>query len=163
MVSRQETARPLLTPGEVMQLPMDEEVVMVAGLAPIRAKKLKYYEDNNFTRRIYPPPSLSEGGYSDKPPARTDDWASLKIPVATERNVSSDPTLGGSAAEEGSLHRHPELIEQSVTPPEHKEELTWLGDEDSQDSDIDDLSKLDRNANRVARLAALDPSDGIPL
>ena len=38
MVSRQETARPLLTPGEVMQLPTDESVVMLSGHAPIRAK-----------------------------------------------------------------------------------------------------------------------------
>ncbi|WP_370468669.1 50S ribosomal protein L28, partial [Pseudomonas canadensis] len=29
MVSRTETARPLLTPGEVMQLPSDQEIVMV--------------------------------------------------------------------------------------------------------------------------------------
>ncbi|MFF6703132.1 type IV secretory system conjugative DNA transfer family protein, partial [Pseudomonas aeruginosa] len=35
MVSRQETARPLLTPGEVMQLPPDEAVVMVSSVAPI--------------------------------------------------------------------------------------------------------------------------------
>ena len=32
MVSRQETARPLLTPGEVMQLPHDDELVLVSGL-----------------------------------------------------------------------------------------------------------------------------------
>jgi type IV secretory pathway TraG/TraD family ATPase VirD4 len=38
MVSRQETARPLLTPGEVMQLPPADELVLVSGLAPIRAK-----------------------------------------------------------------------------------------------------------------------------
>ena len=31
MVSRQETARPLLTPGEVMQLPPDDELVLVSG------------------------------------------------------------------------------------------------------------------------------------
>ena len=36
MVSRQETARQLLTPGEVMQLPPDDELVLVAGLSPIR-------------------------------------------------------------------------------------------------------------------------------
>jgi len=58
MVSRQETARPLLTPGEVMQLPFEDEVVMVSGLAPIRAKKLKFYEDANFTSRVLPPPVL---------------------------------------------------------------------------------------------------------
>ena len=32
MISRQETARPLLTPGEVMQLPPDDELVLVSGL-----------------------------------------------------------------------------------------------------------------------------------
>jgi type IV secretion system protein VirD4 len=50
MVSRQETARPLLTPGEVMQLPPDEAVVMVSSVAPIKAKKLRYYADANFKR-----------------------------------------------------------------------------------------------------------------
>jgi len=58
MVSRQETARPLLTPGEVMQLPPADELVLVSGLAPIRAKKLRYYEDRNFTSRVLPPPNL---------------------------------------------------------------------------------------------------------
>ena len=32
MVSRQETARPLLTPGEVMQLPSSDELVLVSGI-----------------------------------------------------------------------------------------------------------------------------------
>ena len=39
MVSRQETARQLLTPGEVMQLPADEQVVMLSGQPPIKATK----------------------------------------------------------------------------------------------------------------------------
>ncbi|KMY86400.1 Type IV secretion system protein VirD4 [Candidatus Paraburkholderia calva] len=43
MVSRSETARPLLTPGEVMQFPPADEIVMVAGTSPIRAKKARYY------------------------------------------------------------------------------------------------------------------------
>ena len=55
MVSRQETARPLLTPGEVMQLPPTDEIVMVAGAPPIRAKKARYFEDrvsrNAYCRR----------------------------------------------------------------------------------------------------------------
>ena len=59
MVSRQETARPLLTPGEVMQLPPTDELVLVSGLAPIRAQKLRYFEDRNFNTRVTPPPALS--------------------------------------------------------------------------------------------------------
>ncbi len=45
MVSRSETARPLLTAGEVMQLSPSDEIVMVSGLYPIRAKKARYFED----------------------------------------------------------------------------------------------------------------------
>ena len=58
MVSRQETARPLLTPGEVMQLPPDDELVLVSGRHPIRAKKARYFEDAEMKARILPPPVL---------------------------------------------------------------------------------------------------------
>ena len=76
MVSRQETARPLLTPGEVMQLPARDALVLVSGLAPIRARKLRYFEDANFTGRVMPPPApASDGAYPDRPPARPDDWS----------------------------------------------------------------------------------------
>lgn len=45
IVSRQETARPLLTPDEIMQLLPNDEIVMVAGTPPIRAIKARYFED----------------------------------------------------------------------------------------------------------------------
>ncbi len=56
MVSRSETARPLLTPGEVMQLPPSDEIVVVSGLHPIRARKARYFEDARCQERILPPP-----------------------------------------------------------------------------------------------------------
>ncbi|MGR4870331.1 conjugal transfer protein TraG [Variovorax sp. LARHSF232] len=80
MVSRQESARALLTPGEVMQLPAHESLVLVAGQPPIRARKLRYYEDRNFLRRLRPPPALAEGGFADRPPPRPDDWSALPAP-----------------------------------------------------------------------------------
>src|SRR3954451_18779561 len=55
MVSRQETARPLLTPGEVMQLPSTDDLVLVSGCPPIRAKKARYYEDPRLKERVLPP------------------------------------------------------------------------------------------------------------
>ena len=55
MVSRQETSRPLLTPGEIMQLPAADELVMVSGAPPVRAQKLRYYADRNFVDRVIPP------------------------------------------------------------------------------------------------------------
>ncbi len=70
MVSRQETSRPLLTPGEVMQLPAGDELVLVSGLSPIRARKLRYFEDRRFTARMAPPPMLEKGAHPDRPAAR---------------------------------------------------------------------------------------------
>ncbi|HEY1245439.1 MAG TPA: IncP-type conjugal transfer protein TraG [Hyphomicrobiaceae bacterium] len=74
-MSEQETPRPLLTPGEVLQLPADEALVLVSGAPPIRARKLQYYADRNFTGRCLPAPPLSEGRFADAPPTRGDDWS----------------------------------------------------------------------------------------
>ena len=56
----QHVARPLLTAGEVLQLPEDEEIIFVAGHPPIRAKKLRYYQDRNFTKRLIDAPETSD-------------------------------------------------------------------------------------------------------
>jgi type IV secretion system protein VirD4 len=77
MVSRQETSRQLLTPGEVMQLPATDELVLLSGAPPIRAQKLRYFEDGRFTARLSPPPHLDDGGYADRPRPRSDHWKGL--------------------------------------------------------------------------------------
>lgn len=89
-LSRQESPRPLLTPGEVMQLPPKESVVMVSGVAPIRARKLRYYEDPNFTRRVSAPPTLQPGRYLDAPTARPDDWTGLPPPTVSAAVLQPD-------------------------------------------------------------------------
>jgi len=101
MVSRQETARPLLTPGEVMQLPPADELVLVSGLAPIRAKKLRYYEDRNFIRRRAPPPALSERGYIDRPLPRSDAWSGRVRDVSEHlaKKLDRASTVGGEIEE----------------------------------------------------------------
>ena len=53
-VSDHEMPRPLLTPGEVMELGDEESLVFVAGKPPIRAKKVFYYKDLNFGQRLLP-------------------------------------------------------------------------------------------------------------
>lgn len=55
MVSRQEVPRPLLTPGEVMQLPPDEALILTGSAPPIRAKKVRYFAEPVFKERIRPP------------------------------------------------------------------------------------------------------------
>ncbi len=162
MVSRQEMARPLLTPGEVMQLPPDEAVVMISGHPPIKARKLRYYEDENFTRRVLPPPALAAGRYADVPPARPDDWSDLAIPaVPATPAMSSTDDLGG--ADDGGPRRQPELSETVAYDPLPDAHATDLALLDDDDLPLPLPGQLDPAMQRTARLASLNPNDGIDL
>ncbi len=161
MVSRQETARPLLTPGEVMQLPPDESVVMVSSVAPIKAKKLRYYADANFQQRVLLPPALAAGHYADAPPARPDDWSGLAIPAVPSTPAAQAEGFAATA-DDGGPRRQPELSETVAYDPEPDipaSDLSLLDDDDSPPLP----SQLDPSMQRVARLASLDPNDGIEL
>ncbi len=160
MVSRQETARPLLTPGEVMQLPPDDDVVMVSGHPPIQAKKIRYYLDTNFNTRIQAPPPLRPGHYADVPAPRPDDWAGLAIPATSI--LSLVLPAHGEVIDDGGLQQQPELAEVAFTPePEHTVDDLGLLDDD--DLPLPLPAQLDPRLQRTARLAALDPDDGIAL
>lgn len=116
MVSRQETARPLLTPGEVMQLPNDEALVLLAGTPPIRAKKLRYYEDENFSARCLPAPQLGEEiEYGDAPEQRGHDWGSArkKVNRKLQRQIIADQF--NCSSDEGGLKREPTLFDEFGT------------------------------------------------
>ncbi|WP_395336837.1 conjugal transfer protein TraG [Novosphingobium sp. BL-8H] len=108
MVSRQETARALLTPGEVMQLNPAEELVLASGAPPIRATKLRYFEEPVFAERAIAPPKLSTKGYADAPPPRKNDWSGqvrgvddrLASPAA-DLEAEDDETAGKPVATGG--------------------------------------------------------------
>jgi type IV secretion system protein VirD4 len=135
MVSRQETARALLTPGEVMQLPPTDELVLVAGLAPIRAKKLRYFEDANFKTRLGSPPPLTDTGYADYPARRSDDWTGTTAqPV--EEEMGND---AGDGFHDGGTQqvREPDLPEQAAPRNEPSRPLNPLGIDEDVDPAID--------------------------
>jgi type IV secretion system protein VirD4 len=114
MVSRQETARPLLTPGEIMQLPPADEIVMVAGTPPIRAKKARYFEDARLQERILPPPELPSVP-ATKP--ATDDWTSRVI-VAADRPTTTAASGAEGDPDNAGIRREPELPEhEEIVPP----------------------------------------------
>src|SRR5258708_36763052 len=64
MRERQEPARPLLTAGEVMQLPPADELVLVSAVPPIRAKKARYFEDRRLAERVRPPPRIGNSAFN---------------------------------------------------------------------------------------------------
>jgi len=167
MVSRQESARQLLTPGEVMQLPPDDEVVMVSGHPPVRAKKLRFYSDANFTPRLLPAPQLSAEGYADKPTARGDDWSGEFDRVAVEAVKDAAAAMD---SDEGGLRRQPELemtVPQAAPVDEEPQhDVAALLDDDDAEIEVERARAVragERQLQRTARNAALDPDDGIAL
>jgi type IV secretion system protein VirD4 len=131
MVSRQETARALLTPGEVMQLPATDELVFVAGTPPVRAQKLRYFEDRTFAARVLPPPMLAANGYADCPPEREHDWrGAVSNPDARLGEIKEQ--VDCEAADDGlEQARHPALeIDQPVTPEAVTDDPLGLGDDE---------------------------------
>ena len=81
MVSRQETARQLITPGEIMQLPSNQEIILLSGFSPIKADKVRYYADKNFTGRVSSPPQISPDGYGGLSPNTPCVWGIETRPV----------------------------------------------------------------------------------
>ena len=112
MVSRQETARPLLTPGEVMQLPPDQAIVLVSGLAPVRARKLRHYEDANFVSRLLSPPRLATDEYHDRPAVRPSDWPGQVRTVDLRLATLPYRDLMQAGAEKGGLKQQLTLFDQ---------------------------------------------------
>ncbi len=160
MVSRTETSRPLLTPGEVMQLPPADEIVMVSGLPPIRAKKARYYEDARFQERILPPPVLAR-----QKEAQQDDWSARSLaprpdifdPPHVEHMDDDDPRAAD--------RRHQPELERRNTV-EKKEPLDNEFAPDPAD-DLDEhaprLGRMNEIMQGVARQASLDRGDDMGL
>ena len=160
MVSRQETARQLLTPGEVMQLPPDEEIVMVSGHPPARAKKLRYYEDANFNSRVLPPPTLVAGEYPDRPAPRPDDWSGRTAPTSPIQATRASTDF----EDDGGPRQQPELDPpEQAQPTPAIDELARLDDDDFDSETATDRFTPDRRLQLTARIAALDPDDGLAL
>ncbi len=174
MVSRSETARPLMTPGEVMQLPTTEEIVMVAGAPPIRAKKARYFEDRRLAERILPTPTQTEDAIIAKP----DDWSAL-APVhpsasvadarngdemasanvaRTDGNAEDDPANAGLRREPG-LEWHKDIAPEPIKPAVNE----FDPEMDQRDDDTIRVRALVRNVRSIARQVSLDPGDGMEL
>jgi len=159
MISRQETARPLLTAGEVMQLPPNDELVLMSGCPPIRAKKARYFEDRRFAERILPPAKLDR---MSEPPA-PDEWSSLP-PRRPSATLLAEIDKGEDTANSG-LRREPELPdhlaiakETTVSPPSKEFAVT-----DDTDDSVLQARVLSQRMRGLARQAALDPGDGLGL
>ena len=174
MVSRSETARQLLTPGEVMQLPAADEIVMVAGVHPIRAKKIRYFKDRRFTERVLSPPDPKAGIGQPRP----DDWSALapvsappmpdpaedakpkkpkKKKAGKKKQEADDDAANADLRREPEIERHVDIAPPPTPAPDNEFEL------DEPDTDAVRQATVRRHMQNMAQQASLDPDDGIEL
>ena len=139
MVARQETQRPLLTPGEIMQMPPKEQAVMVSGMAPIQCTKLRYYSDQNFKQRLLPPPELQ-----DISPLSLSDVQSVN-PESAMRNAESSESGGHEVVRE--------LVQEQPKAPDIDPTERTISIDDGPDAQID------QSLETIRKAAALDRAD----
>jgi type IV secretion system protein VirD4 len=158
MVSRQETSRPLLTPGEVMQLSPNEAIVMVSGVHPVRARKVRYYEDPQFQRRILKPSRAVPIDLVMRP----DEWSwhapippSVKL-LAALTNKRRDQN--GGIRCEPELPQHEEVV---LNAPLADNEFDATPDEG--ETYAVQAAGLNRSMQGPARAVSLDPDDKMGL
>jgi type IV secretion system protein VirD4 len=159
MVSRSETARPLMTPGEIMQLPPADEIIMVSGIHPIRAKKARYYEDVRLLKRILPPPVPTRPEKS-----HPDDWSLQPLPPRPEALQTADDKQGGDEDPKGAdRRRQPELDRGTVEKKAPLDNEFGPDPTDELEENAPQTSRMKDLVQGIARQASLDPSDDLGL
>ncbi|ACI52550.1 TRAG family protein [Gluconacetobacter diazotrophicus PA1 5] len=157
MVSRSETARPLLTPGEVMQLPPTDEIVMVSGVHPIRAKKARYYEDERLQERIMAPPVLAR-----PKEVRPDDWSSRPLPPRPPAPAGvDDEDADDEDPKNTDRRKQPELSQGTVEKQAPIENEFALDPVDDMEEDAPRIGRMNDLMQGLAQQASLDPGDDL--
>jgi type IV secretion system protein VirD4 len=154
MVSRQETARPLLTAGEVMQLPPSDEVVLVSGTSPIRAKKVRYFEDRRLTDRVRPP--LVWGQAREHKRMGMTGWR-CQFPhlYQEERLQRANDNANGGIRREPALSKHEAIVPEGMDPTP----TVAIVDDQSSEAGIRSATIRHRMCS-VARQVAMDRTMG---
>jgi type IV secretion system protein VirD4 len=123
--SEHEYGRPLLTPGEVTQLPQDDGLLLVGGLLPYRARKVRYFLDRRFWDRAGLPPPESSREQARELLARVpSDWEGLVVGTLAEAPGAPTAEVDGSAG--GGTSPAAAEAHSTATLPAAAEDL-WEG------------------------------------
>lgn len=163
MISKSETARALLTPGEIQELPKTDELVMMAGVHPIRAKKARYFRDRRLSARILSPPAVRAATATI---GAKHDWQGMIVtsPAPAKSGKGTSDEQEDDAANAG-IRTEPELpVHEDIAPPARPVSKEFDFDRDGQaEDDAANNRRLQERMRGNARRATLDPDDGISL
>lgn len=111
-VSESDQRRALMMPQELIQMPPDRLIVLRAGMAPVKGKKIVYWRERAFARRVLPPPEVKpHGGFAgggtvaNAPPPQapatkgTDDMDDLRLTLPELEAAGLEPLPAEGATE----------------------------------------------------------------
>jgi type IV secretion system protein VirD4 len=157
-----------------MQLPLTDEVVLVSGIPPIRASKVRYYEDARFKSRILKLPvgtlpAPREGPFGDRSDLRHDDWTKFvtqrEPDAAIAGGLITDPLPEEQVdADNAGIRREPTLPDhEEINCEQPTPALEFAFAEETPDDDLLKNETLRKGMATMARQAAMDPADGLGL
>jgi len=134
-VSHSEQVRPLLAPGDIRELPVDDELVFVTGCKPMRVNKVRYYADRTFRARLLPAPDMWQGSIAlAQSPA---EWRgerakgpALPVPNSRLAEVLSRDSASGQAGRTTSNDPENSVSENEVAEDDGAPDGFNLGTED---------------------------------
>lgn len=88
--------RALMLPQELMQLPQTALIVLKAGLPPIRGRKIAYFRERVFQRRLRPAPDLAPVAAPTSPPALEEDPMDFDVIARAFAAEGLPPPLPGA-------------------------------------------------------------------
>jgi type IV secretion system protein VirD4 len=169
-----------------MHLPSDEEIVMVSGIHPIRAKKAAYYTDPRLAARIMAPPDPA--AWTDREVC-PDDWRHLP-PIAPDDAMmrafarqreqekgtgqregkpgkadGEKPDTTGESEAAADIRQEPDQERHIDIAPKPRASPANEFDPDEPEPDADAIRnrEIRRDQAMNARRASMDRDDGIEL
>jgi type IV secretion system protein VirD4 len=109
-----EQRRALLLPQEVKELGTEKAIVFYEGLRPIRCRKIRYYSDKRFRKRLLPPPAI-------------------RLPPEGARAVAAHPVRESQSKPAKDVH-----TEESASPPPPKPEEVRI-----RDATVEDIERIE--------------------
>lgn len=95
-----ETQRALLLPQEVINLPRDQQIILIESSPPIKTKKIFYYKDPFFTKKLLPQTEVpQQDAYDPNNVGKKKKKGGTETPAEEEARKKSEAAGGGSSGE----------------------------------------------------------------
>lgn len=151
------TGRDLMTPDEVAHMSYDKELVFVAGQKPILGRKLKYYEEPFFMKKILPEPLFSDEGTSI---ISFDDL--FRVHAAESKARMERKFLVDEAKLTAKMLKKEEILNESTVETEEIVQFEKI--EKPQQSELTNLNKSNQgpwieSSSEVKEYAEIEPNE----